>query len=117
MLSQHTSETISHMSDLCRQFRSSWIDHLLGLSPSKMNFPKFHLVEHATRQITLFGAGDVCNVEAMEAAHKEPKATYRRLNKQVRLCVIRRFLSAALLFLSGSLSSLLTDSLRTSTRN
>ncbi len=83
VLSEHTAETIMHLQDLCRRCRQQWIDNLLPLSPSKLNFVKFHFIMHTARQITLFGAGDVCNVEAMEAMHKDPKAAFRRLNKQV----------------------------------
>jgi hypothetical protein len=79
----HTEHTLARLEQLCTQFRTCWLEHVAVLSPSLLNFPKFHNVEHAGRQIKLFGAGDVCNVEVMESLHKAPMALYRRMNKQV----------------------------------
>jgi len=85
VLAEHTDETLARMTALCNQCRSFWNAHLLPLSPSKMNFVKFHFMEHSALQIRLFGAGDLCNVEQMESMHRDPKAMYRVFNKNVLL--------------------------------
>jgi hypothetical protein len=85
LASEHTEASLSRMETLCRDFRLAWVDHLSGLSPSKLNFVKFHFPEHASRQIRLFGSRDLCNVETMEGFHKLAKAMYQKMNKQVRL--------------------------------
>jgi hypothetical protein len=79
----HTPSTIGRLRGLIRQTKELMTAHFVQYSPSSMNFPKFHDLEHLCDSIEDYGMVFNASAQAEDCSHIEnSKSTYRQTNRK-----------------------------------
>lgn len=86
-----TDATLADQDALLREFnelKAPFVD----VSPSSLNFPKFHSLQHFSETTKRFGTPDNADTEVTEHQHRvDVKIPYRRTNKRNALAQVIRF--------------------------
>lgn len=79
----HTPRSIGRLRGLIRQTKELMTAHFVQYSPSSLNFPKFHDLEHLCDSIEDYGMVYNASAQAEECSHIEnSKSTYRQTNRK-----------------------------------
>ena len=79
----HTSRTLAKLRTMIERTKHLIKQHFSEYSPSEMNFPKFHDLDHLCDSIKEYGCIFNASAQSEESAHiMNSKSTYRQTNRQ-----------------------------------
>jgi hypothetical protein len=86
-----TEKTLEDQDTLLSQF-NELKGPFADISPSSLNFPKFHSLQHISESTRIFGPPDNADTEVTEHQHRiEVKKPYQRTNKRNPLAQVVKF--------------------------